>query len=68
MNSDNDMPDITDDDVIVGGGPAEGEDATVPMPNPDAVHPDYKQTVPGAPAPAAATEEGSAPEPSSDDS
>lgn len=74
MNSDNDMPDVTDDDVVVGGGPAEDEDASkvAPNPNPDAVHPDYQQTVPGAAAPAPTTQSGStesdAEESSSDES
>lgn len=64
MNSDNDMPDLEDDDVVVGGGPRDDEDASkvAPNPNPDAVHPDYSQTVPGAPAPAPTTEPAPAPD------
>lgn len=68
MNSDNDMPDVKeDDDVIPGGGPAEGEDHNITMPNPDAVHPDYKQTIPGAASPPPTTEQGSTQESGSDD-
>lgn len=66
MNTDNDMPDVPeDDDVVPGGGPKEGEDAVAagsPNPNPDAVHPDYQQTIPGAPAPAPTVEEGTSEE------
>ena len=65
MNSDNDLPDVQEeDDVVPGGGPKEGEDASqvTPNPNPDAVHPDYQQTIPGAPAPAPTVEEGTSEE------
>lgn len=67
MNS-TDMPDIPEEEgPVPGGGPAEGEESHgVPNPNPDAVHPDYGQTVPGAPAPAPTTEEGSTEESGSD--
>jgi hypothetical protein len=59
MNSDNDMPEV-EEDVVVGGGPAEGDEALAPPnPNPDAVHPDFLQTMPGAPAPATDVESGS---------
>lgn len=53
-----DIPDIPEEsDVVPGGGPAEGEEShEVPNPNPDAVHPDYQQTIPGAPAPAPTVE------------
>lgn len=68
MNTD--MPDIPEEanDVVPGGGPAEGEDATLQMPNPDAVHPDYAQTVPGSAAPAPTTEPAAPEEPASDES
>jgi hypothetical protein len=77
MNTD--MPPIPEenvnDDVTPGGGPAEGEDAAsaAPNPNPDAVHPDYSPTVPGAAAPApttapGTTEESGSEETSSDES
>lgn len=68
MNTD--MPDIPEEsDVTVGGGPAEGEEVQqAPNPNPDAVHPDYQQTVPGAAAPAPTTESGSSEESGSDES
>lgn len=68
MNTD--MQDIPEDsDVVPGGGPAEDEDASAdtPNPNPDAVHPDYAQTVPGAAAPAPTTESGSTEESGSDE-
>ena len=69
MNSDNDMPDV-EDDVVPGGGPKEGEDAVAaghPNPNPDAVHPDYLQTMPGEPAPASDVETGTSEEEGSDE-
>lgn len=44
------------DEVIPGGGPAEGEEVKSDHLNPDAVHPDYLQTLAGAPAPAPTTE------------
>jgi hypothetical protein len=68
MNTD--MSEIPEEsDVVVGGGPAEGEELNQsPNPNPDAVHPDYKQTIPGAAAPSPATESGSPAESGSDES
>jgi hypothetical protein len=54
MNTDlPDIPEETSEDVVPGGGPAEGEEThAIQMPNPEAVHPDYQQTVPGDAAPA----------------
>jgi len=69
MNSDNDMPDVQEeenDGVIPGGGPAEDEDASIQMPNPDAAHPDYLQTMPGHSTPASDVETGTTKESGSD--
>lgn len=53
------MSETPQQDVVPGGGPAEGEDASQasPNPNPDAVNPSYTQTQPGQPAPASTVEE-----------
>jgi hypothetical protein len=69
--SDNDMPDVNEDeDVVPGGGPKEGEDAVAdghPNPNPDAVHPDYLQTLAGEPKPATDVPVGTSKEEGSDE-
>jgi hypothetical protein len=68
--SDNDMPDVNEDEVVPGGGPKEGEDASkqAPNPNPDAVHPDYLQTLAGEPKPATDVPTGTSKEEGSDES
>jgi hypothetical protein len=51
------MSETENEGPVPGGGPREGEDATaIKGPNPDGVHPDFLQTLAGAPAPAPTTE------------
>jgi hypothetical protein len=51
---------MSNTDPVPGGGPAEGDEAILaPNPNPEAVHPDFAQATPGAPAPPATTDAGS---------
>jgi hypothetical protein len=58
--NDKDKLEIEDDTVVPGGGPAEGEEVKSDHMEPAAVHPDYQQTIPGAPAPASTVNEGTA--------
>lgn len=46
------MSEAPEEDVVVGGGPREGEEVKSDHLDPEGVHPDFKQTIPGAPAPA----------------
>lgn len=53
---------------VPGGGPREGEEAKVAVnPNPEAVHPDFQQATPAAPAPPSTVEEGTAEDKEADD-
>lgn len=58
MNENEKELELEDDTVVPGGGPAEGEEVKSDHLEPNAVHPDYLQTLPGAPAPASTVQEG----------
>lgn len=52
---------------VPGGGPREGEEVKADHLNPDAVHPDFQQTMPGDPAPAPTSQPASEQEDDSSD-